>query len=285
MNPKKQNQHKHKTSYPPYKTDQSRALPGDRTRKRSRKGVVQDFPRRKQDERVRLNKYIAQCGICARREADKLIAQGLIKVNGEVTTELGVKVHPVEDQVKYNNKVISPQNFVYILYNKPKNVITTAKDPQGRKTVMDIMQHSTKERIFPVGRLDRNTTGLLLLTNDGDFAKKLTHPTHQVRKVYKVRLDRPFPREDMQKLLQGIELEDGYAKVDKIDYVANSGDMEVGIEIHVGKNRIVRRLFEALSYRVVSLDRTAIAHLTKKKLPRGKWRFLTEKEIAFIKMI
>jgi len=234
---------------------------------------------------VRLNKYIAQCGTCARREADKLIEAGKIKVNGQVVTAMGTQIDPRKDVVMYLGKTLVPQNHVYILYNKPKNVITTVKDPQGRKTVIDMLQNAANERIFPVGRLDRNTTGLLLLTNDGDFAKKLTHPKYRVRKVYKVKLDRPVLREDMEKLLGGIELEDGYAKVDKIDYVANGEANEVGVEIHIGKNRIVRRLFEALGYKVVSLDRTAIAHLTKKKLTRGKWRFLTDKEIAFLKMI
>ncbi len=234
---------------------------------------------------VRLNKFIAQCGVCARREADKLIEAGKIKVNGKVVTAMGTQIDPRKDVVMYLGKALVPQNHVYILYNKPKNVITTAKDPQGRKTVIDMLQNAANERIFPVGRLDRNTTGLLLLTNDGDFAKKLTHPKYRVRKVYKVKLDRPVLGEDMEKLLRGIELEDGYAKVDKIDYVANGETNEVGVEIHIGKNRIVRRLFEALGYKVITLDRTAIAHLTKKKLTRGKWRFLSGKEIAFLKMI
>lgn len=257
------------------KYNQKRSTSNQRAKKRERS----------EDQEIRLNKYIAQCGLCARREADKIIKEGKIKVNGKVVREMGIKINPLKDNVVYNGKVLKQQKHVYILYNKPKNVITTVKDPEGRKTVINMLENVVNERIFPVGRLDRNTTGLLLLTNDGDFAKKLTHPRYKVRKVYKVKVDRPVLREDMEKLLSGLELEDGYAKVDKIDYVANGDANEVGVEIHIGKNRIVRRLFEALDYKVLALDRTAIAHLTKKKLTRGKWRFLTDKEIAFLKMI
>ena len=232
-----------------------------------------------------MNRFIALAGICSRREADALIEAGRVKVNGSVTTELGTKVVIGKDEVVYNGKVLNPQNFVYLLLNKPKNMITTTRDPDGRRTVMDLVAKSTPERIFPVGRLDRNTTGLLLLTNDGELAKKLTHPSHKVRKLYKVRLNRPVAEEDLQRLRKGIDLEDGPAKVDKIDYVVGGRNDEVGVEIHIGRNRIVRRMFEAMGYQVVALDRVGLAHLTKKRLPRGKWRSLTDKEIGFLKMI
>ena len=234
---------------------------------------------------MRLNRFIAQAGVCSRREADVLIEAGRISVNGKVTQELGLKVLPGKDEVVYNGKVLNPQQFVYILLNKPKNMITTTRDPEGRRTVMDLVANASDTRIFPVGRLDRNTTGLLLLTNDGDLAKKLTHPSHKVRKLYKVRLNRPISEEELQQLLKGIELEDGRARVDKVDYVAGTHGDEVGVEIHIGRNRIVRRMFEALGYEVVALDRVGIAHLTKKRIPKGKWRFLTDKEVGFLKMI
>lgn len=236
-------------------------------------------------EPVRLNRYIAQAGVCSRREADKLIAAGEIKVNGEIVTELGTKVMPRVDDVQYRGKQLRSEKLVYILLNKPKNTITTTDDPQGRRTVLDVLKDATEERIFPVGRLDRNTTGLLLMTNDGDLAKKMTHPSHKVKKIYHVRLHKEVAEEDMHRLLDGVELEDGLAKVDKIDYVLNGGANEVGVEIHIGKNRIVRRMFEHMGYQVENLDRVSISHLTKKNLPRGKWRTLTEKEIAFLKMI
>lgn len=234
---------------------------------------------------MRLNRFVAQCGIASRREADTLIANGKIKVNGKIVTELGTRIIPKEDKVEYRGEVIQPNHFVYILFNKPKNLITTTSDPLGRKTVLDAIENATKERVYPVGRLDRNTTGLLLLTNDGQLAEKLTHPSHRVRKIYRVRLDKPIPAEDMDQLLQGIQLEDGPAKVDKIEYVAGKDQDEVGVEIHIGRNRIVRRMFEALGYQVVALDRVSIAHLTKKNLPRGKWRQLSDKEIGFLKMM
>lgn len=236
-------------------------------------------------EPVRLNRYIAQAGICSRREADKLIAAGEIKVNGKVVTELGTKVTPRVDDVQYRGKQLRAEKLVYFLLNKPKNTITTTDDPQGRRTVLDLLTNTTEERIFPVGRLDRNTTGLLLLTNDGDLAKKMTHPSHKVKKIYHVRLHKEVPEEDLHRLLDGVELEDGIAQVDKIDYVLNGGKNEVGVEIHIGRNRIVRRMFEHMGYKVENLDRVSISHLTKKNLPRGKWRALTDKEIAFLKMI
>ena len=237
------------------------------------------------EEEIRINRFIAQAGVCSRREADALISAGKIKVNGKVVKELGMKVLPVRDTVEYNGKTLRADYFVYILYNKPKNVISTTSDPEGRKTVTDAIEFATQVRVFPVGRLDRNTTGLLLLTNDGELAKKLTHPSHKIRKLYHVRLDKPVTPEDLGKLKKGIELEDGMAKADKIDWVDSEESNEIGIEIHIGRNRIVRRMFEALGYQVTSLDRVMIAHLTKRKLSRGRWRELTQKEVSYLKMM
>ncbi|MEO0469692.1 MAG: pseudouridine synthase [Bacteroidota bacterium] len=234
---------------------------------------------------MRLNRFIARAGVCARREADRLIAEGAIKLNGKVVTELGTKVIPGKDKVEYEGKVLKMEQFVYLLLNKPKNLITTMDDPEGRKTVIDHVRNATNERIYPVGRLDRKTTGLLLLTNDGQLAKKMTHPSHRVRKIYHVRLDKAVAETDLQRLVDGIDLEDGPAKADKVDYVQDKGPEEVGIEIHIGRNRIVRRMFEAMGYQVVHLDRVLLGSLTKKNLPRGKWRMLTPKEVGFLKMM
>ncbi|MEL6670921.1 MAG: pseudouridine synthase [Bacteroidota bacterium] len=233
-----------------------------------------------------MNKFLAQAGVCSRREADQLIAAGEVKVNGKIVTELGTKVVPREDKVVFRGKLLQAEQYVYFLLNKPKNMITTTKDPEGRKTVIDLVGPSTDARIFPVGRLDRNTTGLLLLTNDGALAEKLTHPSYRIRKLYHVRLNKDVPQEDLEALMNGVALEDGLAKADLIDYVVGKGANEVGIEIHSGRNRIVRRMFEHLGYRVDGLDRVAIGHhLTKKRLPRGKWRPLTDKEVGFLKMV
>ena len=234
---------------------------------------------------VRLNRFVAQAGVCSRREADELIARGSIKVNGKVVKELGIKVLPKQDRVEYAGKVLTPQNFTYILLNKPKNMITTMSDPLGRRTVLQPIERATQQRVYPVGRLDRNTTGLLLLTNDGDLAKKLTHPSYRIKKLYKVRLNRPVTEAHLAALSQGIELEDGPAQVDAIEYVQGSDGYEVGVEIHIGRNRIVRRMFEHFGYQVEALDRIMLGHLTKKALPRGKWRKLTEKEVGFLKMM
>lgn len=232
-----------------------------------------------------MNRFIAQAGICSRREADTLISAGKVKVNGKVVKELGTKVIPKEDVVEYEGKVLSAKKYVYLLLNKPKNMITTMQDPTGRKTVIDAIAGATRERVYPVGRLDRNTTGLLMLTNDGELTKKLTHPSYKVRKIYHVRLDKPVSEADMKKLREGITLDDGPAKVDGISYVEEKGPTNVGVEIHIGRNRIVRRLFEHLGYQVEALDRVMIAHLSKKRLPRGKWRELTDKEVSFLKMM
>jgi 23S rRNA pseudouridine2605 synthase len=234
---------------------------------------------------VRLNRFIAQAGVCSRREADAIIARGSIKVNGKVVTELGTKILPKQDRVEYANRVLTQQNFTYVLLNKPKNMITTMSDPLGRRTVLQAIERATQQRVYPVGRLDRNTTGLLLLTNDGELTKKLTHPSHRVKKLYKARLNQSVSEADMAALSQGIELEDGFAQVDQVEYVAGTDGYEVGIEIHIGRNRIVRRMFEHLGYRVEALDRIMLGHLTKKNLPRGKWRKLTDKEVGFLKMM
>lgn len=232
-----------------------------------------------------MNRFIANAGICSRRNADELIASGVIKLNGEVVTELGTKVNPT-DKVEYQGKVLIAEKFVYLLLNKPKGFITTTEDPFDRKTVMKLIENACEERILPVGRLDLNTTGLLLFTNDGELAKKLTHPKHGIKKLYHVVLNKTLLREDFMKIAEGVELEDGVIKVDKIAIAEGSKDKrEIGIEIHSGKNRIVRRIFESLGYDVVRLDRVSFAGLTKKDIPRGKWRLLTELEINRLKMI
>ena len=233
------------------------------------------------NDETRLNRYIANAGICSRREADTLIAAGEIKVNGEVVTEMGYKVQP-EDTVQYGKTNLNREKSVYVLLNKPKDFITTTEDPEGRRTVMDLVAGASKERIFPVGRLDRNTTGLLLFTNDGEVAQKLSHPSHQNKKIYQVELSQPLTEEDLGKIAAGLELEDGKAVVDDVAVVAGNPHF-VGIEIHIGRNRIVRRIFEHLGYEVVALDRVQYAGLTKKDLPRGKWRFLSEQEVIRMK--
>lgn len=237
---------------------------------------------------MRLNKYIAHAGICSRREADELIATGAVKVNGKVVTEMGYQVLP-GDEVSYGGEKLRSEKHRYFLLNKPKGFITTTDDPQERRTVMMLMDGCCSERIYPVGRLDRATTGLLLFTNDGELAKKLTHPSTQVYKIYQVELNKTVTKEDMNRLLDGIELEDGSMHVDDIQYVKGAGGAVdkriVGVELHSGRNRIVRRLFEALGYEVHKLDRVVFAGLTKKDLPRGRWRELTEKEVGFLKMI
>jgi 23S rRNA pseudouridine2605 synthase len=234
-----------------------------------------------QTEKMRLNRYIANSGVCSRREADELITMGLISVNGKVITEMGYKVNP-GDEVRYEKKLLKAEKPVYILMNKPKGFLTTTNDPQERNTVMHLIGNKVKERIYPVGRLDRNTTGLLLLTNDGDLADKLMHPSYNVKKIYKVDLDRPLSRADFQKILDGVHLEEGKAQVDDLAIVSDDGKT-VGIEIHIGWNRVVRRIFESLEYEVLKLDRSVYAGLDKKDLPRGEWRFLSREEIVRLK--
>lgn len=232
---------------------------------------------------VRLNKFLANAGVCSRREADEYIQAGRVTVNGEVVTELGTKVMRT-DEIKFGENLVSLEKKVYVLINKPKDYVTTSDDPQQRKTVMDLVKDVCPERIYPVGRLDRNTTGVLLLTNDGDLASKLTHPKFLKKKIYHVFLDKPVAQEDLQKIAEGIELEDGEIHADEIAYSNELDKKQVGIEIHSGKNRIVRRIFEHLGYRVIKLDRVQFAGLTKKNLRRGDWRFLTEKEVDMLRM-
>ena len=232
---------------------------------------------------VRLNKFLANAGVCSRREADEYIQAGVVKVNGEVVTELGTKVMRT-DEVVFHDQPVSLEKKVYVLLNKPKDYVTTSDDPQQRKTVMDLVKNVCPERIYPVGRLDRNTTGVLLLTNDGDLASKLTHPKYLKKKVYHVFLDKNVTAHDMQKIAEGIELEDGEVHADAIEYAHDTDKNQVGIEIHSGKNRIVRRIFESLGYRVIKLDRVQFAGLTKKNLRRGDWRFLTEEEVNILRM-
>ena len=234
---------------------------------------------------IRLNKYIANAGICSRRDADVLIASGAITVNGEVVTEMGHKVLPT-DEVRYGDRVLQREKPVYVLLNKPKDYITTTDDERDRPNVMELVRDACPERIYPVGRLDRDTTGLLLFTNDGDLTKKLTHPSSQIEKTYFVELDKPLAPIDMAALRNGLELSDGVIIPDDVQYVDGSeSKKEIGITIHSGKNRIVRRMFDFLGYEVVKLDRVIFAGLTKKDLPRGMWRFLSQKEVAFLKMI
>lgn len=240
---------------------------------------------KKYDGTTRLNKYIANAGICSRREADKLIAAGSVTVNGKVITEMGYQVQE-GDVVNYGGETLRSERKRYFLLNKPKGFITTVDDPQARETVMMLVESACSERIYPVGRLDRNTTGLLLFTNDGDLARRLTHPSTGVYKIYQVELDKPVTRDDMRQMLEGIELEDGPIHVDDIQYVQTANDKRVvGVELHSGKNRIVRRIFEHFGYNVHKLDRVVFAGLTKKDLPRGRYRELTEKEVGFLKMI
>ena len=235
------------------------------------------------DGLIRLNKFVANSGICSRREADKLIEAGVIRVNGKIVTELGTKVART-DIVKYGETVIVPEKWNYVLLNKPKGFISTMDDPYERKTVMSLVSNACKERIYPVGRLDLNTTGLLLFTNDGELTKRLTHPKYGVKKLYHVTLDKPLTYNDFEKISKGIELEDGMIKVDKIAYVEPGDDKkQLGIEIHSGRNRIVRRIFESLKYKVVRLDRVIFAGLTKKDIPRGKYRHLKDHEINTLK--
>lgn len=234
-----------------------------------------------QTGKIRLNRYIANSGVCSRREADELIKMGLVSVNGKVITEMGFQVSP-GDQVRHEDKLLRAEKPVYILMNKPKGYLTTTKDPQERNTVMHIIGSTVKERVYPVGRLDRNTTGLLLFTNDGALTDKLMHPSYNVKKIYKVELDRALTKADFQKILDGVQLEEGRAIVDDLAIVSEDGKT-VGIELHIGWNRVVRRIFEKLEYKVVRLDRSVYAGLDKKDLPRGHWRFLTKEEIIRLK--
>ena len=245
--------------------------------------IEYELPEVDPNEPIRLNKYMANAGICSRREADEYIQAGEVLVNGEPVTELGTKITR-NDTVTFRGKVVTLERKIYVLLNKPKDCVTTSDDPQGRLTVMDIVRNACTERIYPVGRLDRNTTGVLLLTNDGDLASKLTHPKFIKKKIYHVWLDRDVNEEDMQRIADGIELEDGPIQPDAVSYANDTDKNQVGIEIHSGRNRIVRRIFEALGYRVVKLDRVYFAGLTKKNLQRGRWRYLTQQEVNMLQM-
>ena len=235
------------------------------------------------NEPIRLNKFLANAGVCSRREADEFITAGVVSVNGEVVTELGTKIKR-GDEVKFHDQTVSIERKIYVLLNKPKDTVTTSDDPQARRTVMDLVKGACDERIYPVGRLDRNTTGVLLLTNDGDLASKLTHPKYLKKKIYHVHLDKNLTKADMEQIAAGIQLDDGEIQADAISYTDDFIKDEVGIEIHSGKNRIVRRIFESLGYKVVKLDRVFFAGLPKKGLRRGEWRYLTEQEVNFLRM-
>ncbi len=244
--------------------------------------VIYEEPAIDPNMEVRLNKFMANAGICSRRVADEYIQKGLVTVNDVVVTELGMKITP-KDIVKYNGEIVTTEKKCYILLNKPKDCVTTSDDPNGRKTVMDLVKGACEERIYPVGRLDRNTTGVLLLTNDGDLAAKLAHPQYVKKKIYQVWTDKPISEEDMQHIADGVELDDGPIHADAVSYVSPTDRKQAGIEIHSGRNRVVRRIFESLGYHVVKLDRVYFAGLTKKNLPRGRWRYLTQEEVNFLK--
>ncbi len=262
-----------------------RPVTKDRVRSDKKPDIKVRIPKsddKKMPETMRLNRYISNAGICSRRDADNLISKGMITVNGKIVTELGTQVK-FSDNVLYKDQKLNPENKVYIVLNKPKDVVTTASDPQGRRTVLDIVAGACTERIYPVGRLDMQTTGVLLLTNDGELSKKLTHPSTNCSKIYHVYTDKPVTQNHLSQIAEGIELEDGIINADAISYADASDKTQVGIEIHSGRNRIVRRIFEHLGYKIVKLDRVYFAGLTKKRIPRGKWRFLTEQEITFLK--
>jgi len=282
-----------KPGYEKNQTFKSRGFSKNESDDKSEKNSNADFRKPYSDKKqktskeddglIRLNRYIANSGVCSRRKADELIEAGVVTVNGEPVTELGIKVDPAKDEIRYNNERLKREKMVYVLLNKPKDYITTTDDPQERKTVMHLVANSTKERIYPVGRLDRNTTGLLLLTNDGNLAEKLSHPRNNVSKIYQVELNKNLTQGDFNKINFGVELEDGVVKPDDLSYVMGASKREVGIQIHSGKNRVVRRIFESLGYDVIKLDRVVYSCLTKKDLPRGRWRYLEEKEIIQLK--
>jgi 23S rRNA pseudouridine2605 synthase len=238
---------------------------------------------KKEDGLIRLNRYIANAGICSRRKADELIEAGVVSVNNIVINELGHKIDPIKDEIRYNGELLKREKMVYVLLNKPKDYITTTDDPQERRTVMHLVEKASRERIYPIGRLDRNTTGLLLMTNDGELADKLSHPRSNITKLYQVELNKNLIQGDLNKIQFGLELEDGLIKPDSVSYVQGASKREIGIQIHSGKNRIVRRIFEHLGYEVVKLDRVVYANLTKKDLTRGRWRYLDEKEVIQLK--
>jgi 23S rRNA pseudouridine2605 synthase len=282
MNKPKQNRKPANKKYSPKKQEHAGARPAPKGKKEAKPAAKGDQQNNTSGD-TRLNKYIAHAGICSRREADNLITAGLVSVNGKVISELGTKVQPGDD-VRYNGERLGNEKKVYLLLNKPKDYVSTLDDAHAKKTVMDLISKAGKERIYPVGRLDKNTTGVLLFTNDGDLTKKLTHPSFNKKKIYHVHLNKNMIHSDLKKISEGLELEDGPVRVDAIAYASPDNKKEIGVEIHSGKNRIVRRIFESLDYRVTKLDRVYFAGLTKKNLPRGRWRFLTDKEIKMLKM-
>ncbi len=271
-----------KRSHPPRRKS-ARPAPKAMANRPPRGKTTNPSASKTEDESVRLNKYIAGSGICSRREADDLIKAGLVSVNGKIVTEMGVKVGP-KDSVKYNGERVKSERLVYVLLNKPKDFVTTVKDPHAKRTVLDLTRNACRERIYPVGRLDKNTTGVLLLTNDGKMTKALTHPSYNKAKIYQVTLDKSLSKHHFQQILEGIELEDGKIQPDALSYTDVTDKKRIGIEIHSGRNRIVRRIFEHFDYRIRKLDRVYFAGLTKKGLTRGQWRLLTEKEINLLKM-
>lgn len=269
---------------PDYDEQKLAAMAGGRGRKPAGRRVKENNREKEKTEngqQVRLNRFIAQSGLCSRREADDLISTGQITVNGKVMDQMGYLVKP-GDVVKYGRRLLNKEKLVYVLLNKPKDFLTTTEDPEERKTVMALVENACKERIYPVGRLDRNTTGLLLLTNDGELSERLMHPSHNIRKIYQVDLDKPLSANDEAAVRAGVDLEDGKAPVDELEVLSKERDI-VGLSIHIGRNRIVRRIFESLGYKVIRLDRVMYAGLTKKDLPRGTWRYLTEKEVINLK--
>ncbi len=265
-----------------YTSSERRTRNNQFTEKNRSRSIERKRPVEKNAEKMRLNKFIANSGVCSRREADTLIEKGEIKVNDEIVREMGMTVS-VNDKVEYQGKKLIPEKKVYLLLNKPKDTVTTSRDPEGRKTVIEIVRNACPQRIYPVGRLDRNTTGVLLFTNDGELSKQLTHPSFEAKKIYHVFLDKPLRPEDLEQIKKGVELEDGIVKPDAVNYADPEDPRQAGIEIHSGKNRVVRRIFEHLGYQVEKLDRVVFAGLTKKNLPRGKWRFLSEKEVRFLR--
>ena len=274
---------KEREEYFDKKKAETRAKMPDQRRSVSSAAQPAAIQRKESNELMPLNKFLAHSGVCGRREAAELVKEGKVKVNNEVVTEPGHKVAPA-DEVRFNGKrVFLAKNLVYILLNKPKDFITTTSDPQNRKTVLDIVSKATTERVYPVGRLDRNTSGVLLFTNDGDLAQKLTHPSNEIKKIYAVTLNKPLEKKDFDMILKGVMLEDGAANVDVLAYADMKDKTQVGVEIHSGRNRIVRRIFESLGYDVRNLDRVVFAGLTKKNVERGKYRFLTEKEVRDLK--
>lgn len=257
---------------------------GERTKSFVQKRRLEKIEKDIHKDTIRLNKYIANAGICSRREADELIKQGLVEVNGKPVTEMGYQVQKT-DRVVFDGQNITPEKPVYVLLNKPKGYISTTKDDKARKTVMELVANASPYRVFPVGRLDRSTTGVILLTNDGHLTKKLTHPSFDIKKIYHVVLDRKLSGEDMQQIADGIRLEEGVVAVDSISYIEGKPKNEIGIEIHIGWNRVIRRIFQKLGYEVETLDRVMFAGLTKKNIKRGHWRILTELEVNNLKML